>query len=103
MCPEWDTIVRMSTTTLNKNKTAYIRTRIRPDIKRSAERVLHNMGMSTSDAVSVFLNQVSLQNALPFQVKIPNKETVAAFNEDLSNAKRYTDVDDMMDDLWPKN
>lgn len=69
----------MSTTAMNK--TAYIRTRIRPDIKKNAERVLHKIGLSTGEAISMFMNQVALQKGLPFEVKIPNAETVAALKE----------------------
>ncbi len=90
----------MSTNTAKK--TAYIRARVRPDIKRDAERVLDRIGISTTDAVSVFLRQVSLQNGLPFEVKIPNTETQAAFKEDISKAKSYTDVDVMFADILGK-
>lgn len=59
--------------------------------------------MSTTDAVSVFLRQIYLQDGLPFDVKIPNEETQSAFREDLSKAKRYTDVNKMFDDILGKN
>lgn len=88
--------------TSNAKKTAYIRARVRPHIKKDAERVLNRLGISTTDAISVFLKQISLQNGLPFSVKIPNEETQAAFREDLSNAKEYTDVDEMFDDILGK-
>jgi DNA-damage-inducible protein J len=90
----------MSTAT---NKTAYIRARVQPQIKKDAERVLNRLGISTTDAVSVFLRQIYLQNGLPFDVKIPNEETQAAFREDLSKAKAYTDVNEMFDDILGKN
>ena len=84
-------------------KTAYIRARVRPRLKRDAEQVLDRLGMSTTDAISVFLKQVSLQNGLPFNIKIPNEETQAALREDLSSAKEYTDVDELFDDILGKD
>jgi len=35
--------------------------------------------------------------------KTPNKETLAAINEDLSNAKRYNTVEELMDDLFAED
>ena len=84
-------------------KTAYIRTRVQPQIKKDADRVFNRLGISTSEAISVFLRQVSLQNGMPFDLKIPNEVTRAALREDLSQAKQYTDVDTMFEDILGKN
>lgn len=94
-------IMHMSTDSIKK--TAYIRARVRPRLKRDAEQVLDRLGISTTDAISIFLKQVSLQNGLPFNIKIPNEETQAALREDLSNAKEYTDVDELFDDILGKD
>ena len=80
-------------------KTAFIRTRVRPKIKKDAERVFDRLGISTTDAVSVFLRQVALQNGLPFDIKVPNEDTRAAFTEDLTAAKHYNDTDTMFKDI----
>ncbi len=65
-------------------KTAFIRARVAPTLKRDAERVLRSLGMDTSNAISMFLTQVSLQQGLPFAVNIPNETTVAALRAPLS-------------------
>ena len=57
---------------------AVIRSRIDPVVKRRANRVLHNMGLTMSDAIRLFLHQVIVKEALPFEVKTPNATTVAA-------------------------
>ena len=54
-----------------------IRSRIDPVIKREADRVLRNMGISLSDGIRLFLYQVIAEKALPFKVKAPNKKTIA--------------------------
>jgi DNA-damage-inducible protein J len=59
--------------------------------KRSAERVFTKIGISTTEAIRLFLKQVELHKGLPFPVSIPNEETVAAMME-TNNAtalKRY--------------
>jgi len=64
-------------------KTSTIHLRIEPEIKADVERLLGRLGISTTDAINIFLNQVILTGGLPFPVKIPgpNKETLAALKE----------------------
>lgn len=85
----------MNTTT----KSTFIRARIEPSLKRSAERVLHTLGMNTTDAITVFLTQVSLRKGLPFAVNIPNKTTVAALKERLNSRSAYNNADEMLADI----
>ncbi|MBI4274558.1 MAG: type II toxin-antitoxin system RelB/DinJ family antitoxin [Rhizobiales bacterium] len=62
-------------------KTAYITARVEPALKASAEGVLHKLGVSTTDAITMFLRQVTLRRGLPFDVRIPNSATAAAIAE----------------------
>ena len=72
-------------------KTQMIHARIEPKLKRSAERIFSEIGMSTTEAIRLFLKQVELHRGLPFSVSIPNAETVAAMREanNPSALKRY--------------
>jgi uncharacterized protein len=64
--------------TINASKkTGYINTRITPALKAEAESVLERLGVSTTEAVTMFLSQVVLQQGLPFNVRIPSAETAA--------------------------
>jgi addiction module RelB/DinJ family antitoxin len=54
-------------------KTNNLHIRIDPVIQRKAEKVLRKLGMSIPDAITVFLNQVSLRGGLPFEVKLPEQ------------------------------
>lgn len=63
------------------SKTAVISTRVDPELKRNAEAVFQQLGLSTTQAITLFLHQVELQQGLPFQVKVPNAETRAAIEE----------------------
>ena len=62
-------------------KTGYINARIEPKLKKDAEKILQKIGISTSEAVTVFLKQVVLQRGLPFPVRVPNAETLEALRE----------------------
>jgi len=62
-------------------KTAMITTRVDPDLKGDAEKVLHKLGISTTEAINLFLSQVRLRKGLPFDVKIPNKTTLKAMRD----------------------
>jgi DNA-damage-inducible protein J len=53
----------------------------RPRLKKSAERVFRQIGISTTEAIRLFLKQVELHRGLAFPVAVPNKETVAAMME----------------------
>ncbi len=55
--------------------------RIEPALKERAERIFAALGLSTSDAIGMFLRQVVLRRGMPFDVSIPNAATVAALEE----------------------
>lgn len=77
-------------------KTSTVQIRIEPELKASVEKVLDDLGLSMSSAISLFLKQVVLHDGLPFPVKVPNAETLAALNEvkalkaQLTNGKDLT-------------
>lgn len=62
------------------NKSSSVRARIEPDLKNKAERVFHDLGLSTTQAITLFFKQVELRNGLPFDVIIPNETTRRTFN-----------------------
>ena len=46
-----------------------------------AKIILKSLGMNFTEAVNVFTNMVVQERGLPFEVKIPNKETLEAMHE----------------------
>ncbi len=66
---------------MNMGKTETIRARVKPELKHDAEAVLRKIGLTSSEAITLFLTQVKLTKGLPFPVRIPNKETKRAINE----------------------
>ena len=80
--------------------------RIDSELNRQANKLLEGLGLSMSQAFSMFLRQVVLQQGLPFEVKYPRRsgELLNAIEEAKRleadpNTKRYTDMDEMWADL----
>ena len=60
-----------------------VQSRISPELKEQADAILSSMGLSTADAIRLFLQQVVNSGGLPFQptARRPNAETRAAIQE----------------------
>ena len=92
-------------------KTAILRARVDSEKKIAAEAVLDQLGISLSDAITLFLSQIGIQKAIPFPLcahprldlnnapldeverryaqRIPTSETLAALNEDTGKARHH--------------
>lgn len=62
-------------------KSETIRARVEPALKRDAEAVLKKIGLTSSEAITLFLTQVKLNEGLPFPVRIPNRQTRQAIKD----------------------
>jgi DNA-damage-inducible protein J len=58
-----------------------IHTRVSQDIKDRASSVLKEMGLTISEVIRMTLTRVANDEALPFELRIPNAETRAAMQE----------------------
>ena len=61
-------------------KTATLTIRLDPKLKSEAEQVLKELGLTPSQAITLFFKQVIYQRGLPFEIKLPdepNEETNA--------------------------
>ena len=77
-----------------------VRARIDAEVKERARQVLAEMGLSVSDAIRLLLVRVAAEKAMPFEVKLPNAETVAALQEARrGDGKSYASVTDMLKEL----
>ena len=56
-------------------KSALVRARIEPALKRKAEKILAELGLNASDAIHLLYRQVALHQALPFPLHTPNAAT----------------------------
>ena len=78
-------------------KTEMIRARVEPELKREAEDLFSALGLSTTEAITLFYRQVTLHQGLPFAVRMPNKETVEALEQARSREglTEYGSLDDL--------
>lgn len=74
-------------------KDAMIRARTTSRLKKQAERILDELGLSPTEAINLFYKQVCLRHGLPFAVRIPNELT----EETLKKSARGVDV------VWAEN
>ena len=88
-----DTMYLMATT-------AMVHVRVDVKMKARAEKALSAMGLSVSDAVRVLLTRVAAEQALPFEVRVPNFRTRAAMKEARRGGlKAHGNAGDLMADL----
>ena len=80
-------------------RTETIRARVEPELKSEAEAILKEVGLSSSEAMRLFLNQVVSRRGLPFEVKIPNAETIEAI-ESIQAGKglKVDSIEELFDD-----
>jgi addiction module RelB/DinJ family antitoxin len=55
----------------NMEKTATLNIRVSPEVKKSAEIVLTQLGVPMATAIDMFLKQVTLTGGIPFAVALP--------------------------------
>ena len=79
------------------NRTSNVFARVEPEIKEQAEKVLSQLGIPMSNAISLFLRQIIMQRGIPFDMKLPERKptaigamTAAELNAELE--KGYADV-----------
>lgn len=53
-------------------KTDTLHIRVEPRVKAIAEKTLNDLGLSITDAINVFLNQVILNQGIPFKIENQN-------------------------------
>jgi DNA-damage-inducible protein J len=77
-----------------------VQVRIDRRIKKEAAHVLEGMGLSVSDAVRMLLMRIAREKAIPFDIRVPNAQTVAAIDE-LESGKGVSSnsVEELMADL----
>lgn len=55
--------------------------RLDPDAKVKAYAVFEKVGLKPAQAINLFLRQVAMRGGLPFEIKVPNLETLDAMQE----------------------
>ena len=58
-----------------------IRARIEEKLKEDVGKVFDKLGLSTTEAITLFYKQIKLHRGLPFNVRIPSETTKRTFTE----------------------
>lgn len=90
----------MSTTNIN--------VRVDSALKKEAEALFNDLGLSMSSAINMFLRSAINHDGIPFEVKrqAPNAETKAALDEyeemkkNPGNYKRYETFDEVLNEVF---
>jgi len=82
-------------------RSANIHATIDRPTKEKAQGILQDLGMSMSEAIAVYFKQIVLHKGLPFEVKIPNKETVDTMKKAAKGieVESFASVDELFEDL----
>ncbi len=83
------------------SKTAMIRARVDPILKEEVEVILEAIGLSTTQAITLFYQQVRLSRGLPFDLRLPNAITLQTFadTDTGENLVRCQNAGDLFDRL----
>ncbi len=73
-------------------KNANVNIRTTDEIKKGAEAILNGLGLNISSAVNLFLRQVINYRGIPFDLRLPNKETLHAM-DDINNSRNLESAD----------
>lgn len=83
------------------NKTSTVRAGIALNLKDKAEKVFNKLGLTSTQAITLFYEQGEMKNGLPFDLLTLNETTQKTFNKTDSGKDLVIckDVDDMFSKL----
>jgi DNA-damage-inducible protein J len=83
------------------SKSGTVQVRMPEDLKQEVNSILNTLGLTPSEAVLLYYKQIALNHGLPFEVKVPNKQTAEAIKEARAGEglKKYASADDLFQDL----
>lgn len=82
-------------------KTTTIQARIDPKVKNRAKSILEKLNITMSEAISMFLTQITLNKGIPFEIKIPNELTAQTLRKAEKNQKlhKISSVNELFEEL----
>ena len=84
---------------------ASITARVDENVKKEGETLFKKMGLNMSTAMNLFLKKCILEQGIPFELKVPNRETLKAMQEtdDILSGKierkGYNSAEELFEDL----
>jgi len=82
-------------------KSAFIRARVEPKLKITAESVLNELGITPTQAVTMLYKRIAREHEWPLELKIPNEKTSRAIKETRKGkgVTTFKNAKDLLDDL----
>ena len=81
---------------------ATVTARVDENVKKEAETLFKKMGLNMSTAMNLFLKKCILEQGIPFELKVPNRETRKVLDEvekGVGLSKTFDSIDELMEDL----
>jgi len=83
-------------------KMATVTARVDENVKKEAETLFKKMGLNMSTAMNLFLKKCILEQGIPFELKVPNRETRKVLDEvekGVGLSKTFGSIDELTEDL----
>jgi DNA-damage-inducible protein J len=82
-------------------KSGQVRARIEPELKNRAEKILNEMGITASQAVTMLYKRITTEQGWPCELKIPNAQLSQTIDEVErgENTHEMGDLDSFFEDL----
>lgn len=77
---------------------ATVRARVDGQLKEEVEEILSHIGLSTSQAITLFLKRVKYEKGIPFELKVPNAITLQAMEEAKNNDGETIGLDEFLEE-----
>ena len=83
-------------------KSSQVHLRIETRLKSEAEQMLHELGITPTQAMTMFYKAIAREHMIPLVLKIPNKETEKVFQDtdagkNLHKSKNAKDLFNQLD------
>ena len=85
---------------MSTTKTSTARALLDPEVKKQAEAILRELGLSVSKSFELFYRQVIAHRGLPFELHVPNEKTRKAIEDSRQGkGKKFSTAQELFDDL----
>ena len=89
------------------SKTSSMHIRVEPKVKEEVEKILKALGMTSTEAINIYLRQIILNSGIPFEIKMPQfsdemLEALKEADEIMKNPNAYpsyNSVEELMEAL----
>jgi len=78
-----------------------VRARVDEQLKYEVEEILKQIGLTTSQAITLFMNRIRYEKGIPFELKVPNTTTLQAMKEAENNEGETVSLEEFLQESNP--